>query len=151
MAIFYLQLAPILPIKFLVNWPFASEEEAQNRISRWWSAWISDRNDLTIFDLQVTLILSIKFHVSWTFGFEGQPSWILDRNNFLSTMPRYFLPNFESVGLSVPEMKGKTEFQDAVILDFRNNQNLAIFYLQAALILPTKFRISWSFRRRSAQ
>ena len=34
-AIFNLQVAQILPTKFWVNWPFHSEEEEQNRFSRW--------------------------------------------------------------------------------------------------------------------
>ena len=30
-----LQVAPILPTKFGVKWPFGSREEEQNRFSRW--------------------------------------------------------------------------------------------------------------------
>ena len=51
---FDLQVTPMLPSKFGVNWPFGSAEEAKNRFSRWlpWRpSWISDRNNLTIFDL----------------------------------------------------------------------------------------------------
>ena len=33
-AIFYLQVALMLPTKFQVNWPFSSLEEAKNRFSR---------------------------------------------------------------------------------------------------------------------
>ena len=44
LAIFDLQVTPMLPTKFQVNWPFGSGEEAKNRFSRW-LPWISDRND----------------------------------------------------------------------------------------------------------
>ena len=52
LAIFDLQVTPILPSKFGVNWPFGSGEEAKNRFSRWllWRpSWISDRNDFSYF------------------------------------------------------------------------------------------------------
>ena len=35
LAIFDLQVTPMLPTKFQVNWPFGSGEEAKNRFSRW--------------------------------------------------------------------------------------------------------------------
>ena len=35
LAIFDLQVTPIFPTKFGVNWPFGSGEEAKNRFSRW--------------------------------------------------------------------------------------------------------------------
>ena len=47
-----LQVTPMLPTKFQINWPFGSGEEAKNRFSRWlpwWPSWISDRNDLSCF------------------------------------------------------------------------------------------------------
>ena len=47
-AIFYLQVTPMLPSKFGVNWPFSSEE-AKNRFSRWQPSWISDRNNISYF------------------------------------------------------------------------------------------------------
>ena len=52
LAIFDLQVTPMLPSKFGVNWPFGSGEEAKNRFSRWlpWRpSWISDRSDFTYF------------------------------------------------------------------------------------------------------
>ena len=52
LAIFDMQLTPMLPTKFQVNWPFGSGEEAKNRFSRWlawWPSWISDRNDFSYF------------------------------------------------------------------------------------------------------
>ena len=35
LAFFDLQVYPMLPTKFRVNWPFSSGEEAKNRFSRW--------------------------------------------------------------------------------------------------------------------
>ena len=35
LAIFDLQVTPMLPSKFGINWPFGSGEEAKNRFSRW--------------------------------------------------------------------------------------------------------------------
>ena len=52
LAIFYLQVTPMLPSKFGVNWPFGSGEEAKNRFSRWrpwWPSWISDRYNFSYF------------------------------------------------------------------------------------------------------
>ena len=51
LAIFDLQVTPMLPSKFGVNWPFGSGE-AKNRFSRWrpwWPSWISDRKDFSFF------------------------------------------------------------------------------------------------------
>ena len=52
LAIFDLQVTPMLPTKFGVNWPFSSGEEAKNRFSRWrpWRpSWISNRHDFSYF------------------------------------------------------------------------------------------------------
>ena len=52
LAIFDLQVTPMLPTKFRVNWPFSSGEEAKNRFSRWlpWRpSWISDWHDFSYF------------------------------------------------------------------------------------------------------
>ena len=49
LPIYDLQVTPMLPSKFGVNWPFGSGEEAKNRFSRWWPSWISDRHDLSYF------------------------------------------------------------------------------------------------------
>ena len=49
LAIFDLQVTPMLPSKFGVNWPFGSGEEAKNRFSRWLPYWISDRHDFSYF------------------------------------------------------------------------------------------------------
>ena len=67
---FYLQVTPMLPTKFHVNWPFVSGEEAKNRFSRWWPwkpSWILDLNNFSYFALQDTPILPTKFQVNWPF------------------------------------------------------------------------------------
>ena len=43
LAIFNLQVTPMLPTEFQVNWPFNSGEELKNKFSRWQPSWISDR------------------------------------------------------------------------------------------------------------
>ena len=50
--LFDLQITPMLPTMFQVNWPFGSGEEAKNRFSRWppWRPfWISDQNNFSYF------------------------------------------------------------------------------------------------------
>ena len=52
LAIFDLQVTPMLPSNFGINWPFGSGEEAKNRDSKWrpWRpSWISDRHDFSYF------------------------------------------------------------------------------------------------------
>ena len=76
LAIFDLQVAPMLPTEFQVNWLFGSGDEAKNIFSRWSSRLPSlnyDRNDLKLF----------LFYKS----------------------PRCFLPSFKSIGFAVQEKK----------------------------------------------
>ena len=52
LAIFDLQVTPMLPTKFRVNSPFGSGKEVKNRFSRWqpWQPpWISNRNGFSYF------------------------------------------------------------------------------------------------------
>ena len=49
LAIFDLQVTPMPPTKFRVNWPFSAGEEAKNRFSSWRPSWISDQNDFSYF------------------------------------------------------------------------------------------------------
>ena len=45
LAIFDVQVIPMLPTKFQVYWPFGSGGEAKNRFPKWpplWPSWISD-------------------------------------------------------------------------------------------------------------
>ena len=118
LTIFDLQVTPMLPTKFQVNWPLDSEEEAKNRISRWppqWLSWILDRNDFYLFLIYKT--------------------------------PRCFLPCFESIG-RLFQKKQKVDFQDGrhgSHLGFPIGTITAIFDLQATQMLPTKFQVNWPF------
>ena len=50
LAIFDLQVTPMSPTKFGVNWPFNGGEEAKYRFSRWlpwWPSGISDQNNFS--------------------------------------------------------------------------------------------------------
>ena len=50
LAIFDLQVTPMSPTKFGVNWPFSAGEEAKYRFSRWrpwWPSGISDQNNFS--------------------------------------------------------------------------------------------------------
>ena len=49
LAIFNLQVIPMLLTKFLVNWLFGSAEKVKNRFVRWPPSWIFDLNDLSYF------------------------------------------------------------------------------------------------------
>ena len=57
LAIFDLQVTPILPIKFGVNGTFYSGEETQNRFSKWQPSCISYRGSLLV--LPIIMILAI--------------------------------------------------------------------------------------------
>ena len=96
LAIFDLQVTPMLPSKFEVNWP--SVQEKKRKID------FQDGGHgghlgfligkiLAIFDLQVTTMLPSKFEVNWPFGsgeeaknrfsrwLPWRPSWISDRHD----------------------------------------------------------------------
>ena len=70
LSIFDLQVTPMLPSKFGVNWPFCSGEEAKNRFQDDHHLGFPIGMILAIFDLQVTLMLPNKFGVNWPFGSE---------------------------------------------------------------------------------
>ena len=61
LAIFDLQVTPMLPIKFQVNWPLGSREDAKNRFSRWLHLRFPIGTILPNFELQVTPMLPTKF------------------------------------------------------------------------------------------
>ena len=88
---------PDSSLQIIVNYPFGSGQEFQNRFSRscsWRPSWIIDLNCIAIFILQVTSIFPNKFRVTWHYrsGEEIKnrflkwqplrPSWIFDRNYF---------------------------------------------------------------------
>ena len=137
-AIFDLQVALILHIKFGVKWPFGSE--VQNRFSRWQPSWISDQNHFRYFHLQVTSILPTMFWVNWPFssGEEVQkrfsrwrPLWIsirYDFSYFWSTSHPY-TSYWVSSQLDFPFRSSKKDFQDGGYLGFPIGMILAIFFL----------------------
>ena len=93
LAIFDLQVTPMLPSMFGVNWLLGLGEEAKNRFSGSHLEFLISMI-LAIFDLQVTPMLPSKFGVNWPFGSgeeaknrysrwgPWQPSWISDRHDF---------------------------------------------------------------------
>ena len=93
LAVVYLQVTPMLPTKFQVNWPFGSGE-AKNEFSRRLTAAILDFQweRFSYFYQQVTPMLPTKSQDYWPLGSEAknrfsrwqtwQPSWISDRNDF---------------------------------------------------------------------
>ena len=60
--------------------------------------------------------------------------------------PRYFLPNFKLIGLSVQEKKGKIYFQDGRQSWISDRNDLAILDLQVTPMLSTKFQDNWPVR-----
>ena len=112
---FYLQVTPMLPTKFQVNWPFSSEEEGKNRFSRWPPSWISDWNNFSYFNI---------FKLSRCFLpiFNQLALWfrkINEKSFRMATM--------------------------VAILDFRSKQFKLFLNLHVTLMLPTKFRVKWPF------
>ena len=74
LAIFDLQVTPMLPSKFGVNWPFASGEEAKNRFQdgcHGGHLGFSIGTILAIFNLQVTPMHPTKYRVNWPRGVGG--------------------------------------------------------------------------------
>ena len=87
---------PDISYKFRVNLLFDSDEEVQNRFSRWrpWRpAWNLDWNIFSYFYLKVAPIFPTKLPVNWPFGsveevqnrflrwWPWRPSWISDQND----------------------------------------------------------------------
>ena len=68
LVIFDLQVNPMLPSKFGVNWPFGSEEEAKIDFQDGGHLGFPIGTILAIFDLQVTLMLPTKYRVNWPWG-----------------------------------------------------------------------------------
>ena len=64
---------------------------------------------------------------------------------FIYKSSLYFLPRFDSVGLSVQEKKLKIEAGHGGDLGFPIGKILAIFNFQVVPILPNKFRVVWHF------
>ena len=71
LAIFDLQVTPMLPCKFGVNWPFGSGEEAKIDFQKGGHLGFPIGTILAIFYLQVTLMLLTKYRVNWPRGVGG--------------------------------------------------------------------------------
>ena len=71
LTIFYLQVTPMLPSKFGVNWPFGSGEDAKKPKIDFQDGSHGGHIGflivmiLAIFDLQVTPMLPTKYRVNW--------------------------------------------------------------------------------------
>ena len=120
LAIFDLQVTPMLPSKFGVKWPFSSGEEAKTRFSRWlpWRpSWISDRHYFSYFSSISHPNASYQVWSQLAFGFRSRSE--------------------------------KIDFQDGhhgSHLGFPMGMILVIFDLQVTLVLPSKFGVNWPFR-----
>ena len=114
LAICDLQVTPMLPIQFRINWHL--REEAINRLSRWppWRpSWIYNRHDFSYFWSTSRPNASFQVLSNWPFG-AGEEAKI----------------DFQDGG-------------HGVHLGFSIGSILAIFDLQVTPMLPTKFRINW--------
>ena len=75
-----------------------------------------------------------------TLYFQSKRSLLL----LIYKLPRYFLPSFESICLSL-RRRHKIIFQDGGHFGFPIRMILTIFDLLAARILPTQIRVNWPF------
>ena len=94
LVIFDLQVTPMAPTKFQVNWPFSSGEEAKIDFKDGGHLGYPIGTILAIFDVQLTPMLPTKFQVILPFGSgveaktrfstwrPRRPSRISDGNNF---------------------------------------------------------------------
>ena len=78
----------------------------------------------------------------------GQQSWISDQNEFKAVfdlqVTQYFLSNFESVDLSIQKFKIHVQDENCGNhLVFHIGTILAIFDLQVASMISTKFQVNW--------
>ena len=118
LAIFDLQVTPILPIKFQINWPSIQEFKIAFQDGNCGSHLVFLIGTiLAIFYLQATLMILTKFQVNWPFGsgeeakniFSIWPPWRhlgFPIETILAFFDLPVLPTkFESIGLSVQEKK----------------------------------------------
>ena len=134
LAIFDLQVTPILPSKFWVNQHFR-RTSPKNRFSKWqlwWPSWISNPKDLQVFStynlpqyflpsfVWVSLSVQEKLKKDFQDGLWNNFSYF-----FIHKPPQYFLPSFQSADLSVQE-EFKIDFQDEGYLGFPIRMTLAI-------------------------
>ena len=115
LAIFDLQLTPLLPTEFQVNWPFGSGDEAKSRFS-----WFTIITILVIFYLQGTPMYvqsfksicllvqekrKIDFHDGCHAGHLGFMIGTILAIFFIYKSPQCFLLSFKSICLWVQEKK----------------------------------------------
>ena len=105
LAIFGLQVASMLPIKFRIGWPFLLRRLKYFKIDFQDGCHSGHlgfliRTILAIFDLQVVLILPTKFRVYWPFGsgeeqnrFSRWRPWQPSKEFFIYKLPQYFQPS----------------------------------------------------------
>ena len=99
-----------------VNWLLGSGEEAKNRFSRWLPPWISDRHDFSYF---------------WS-----------------TSHPDASYQVWSQLSFRFRRRSKKIDFQDGCHgghLGFPIGTILAIFDLQVALMLPSRFGVNWPF------
>ena len=91
LTVFDLQVAPILPIEFRVNWPLGLRSRISKYIFK--KAAVASilyfwYNDIAIFDQPVTLVIPTKLPVNWSFGsgekIEKNSFWRLWRLSLIS-------------------------------------------------------------------
>ena len=161
-AIFDLQVAWYFLSRLESAGLSVQEKMHKNRFSRqrpWYTSCASDRNDFSYFWSTSCLKTTFQFPVNWLFCSEEAqswflrwrpwwPSWISDQNHFSyfwsTSHPDSF---YQSTGLPV-QKKLKINLKDGSHgshLGLLIRTILAIFDLQVAPILPTKFRVSWPF------
>ena len=109
----------MLPTKFRVSWPFSSEEEGENRFSRWPPSWISDWNDFSYFYI---------YKSSRCFLPVVKSTGPLVQEN--------------------KRKKEFQDGHHGGHLGFPIQTILAILDLQVTPMLPTKFRVKWSVQEK---
>ena len=138
-AICDLQIIPMLPTKFRVNWPFSSGEEAKHRCPTWLPSWISGRNDFSYFwstshpdaSYQFLSQLALCFR-KWSKKQSFKMAVIIfdfrpDRFKLflIYKSPQCFLPSLSQLAFLFMRRSEKQIFKmanTAAILDFRSEQ-----------------------------
>ena len=113
---FYLQVTPMRPTKFQVNWPFGSGEEAKYILLRWWPRWPS-----LVSDHKLSSFFRSTNHPDAPYQGSSQLAFQLRRRR-------------EKQIFKMATM--------AAILDVRPEKMLATFNQQVIPKLSTKFQVS---------
>ena len=140
------------------------QKKVKNRFSGWllWQpSWIYNLNILTNFGLHQNSFYEVSNQLYFQFRSRSSIQifkmavvaanidfWQKQFQLFLIYKPPwYFLPCFQSTGISIQEMKFKIDFQKMTgHLRFWIQTILAIFNPQVTSVLPTKFWVNWPFR-----